>query len=120
MSITTTKSDAQIKTDVVNELKGDPSIDETEVGVQVHNGIVTLTGNISAYAKKVAARDAAHRVWGVLDVVDDMKIRIPTIWERTDEDVATAVRSALKWDVLVSDDKITTTVSILQAATVAA
>ncbi len=111
MTIATTKSDAQIKTDVLNELKWDSTVDETEVGVQVHNGIVTLTGNISAYPKKLAARDAAHRVWGVLDVVDDMKIRIPTIWERTDEDVAKAVRNALKWDVLVPDDKITTTVS---------
>lgn len=111
MTIATTKSDAQIKADVLNELKWDSTVDETEVGVQVHNGIVTLTGNISAYPKKLAARDAAHRVWGVLDVVDDMKIRIPTIWERTDEDVAKAVRNSLKWDVLVPDDKITTTVS---------
>ncbi|MBX3384468.1 MAG: BON domain-containing protein [Phycisphaeraceae bacterium] len=106
-----TKSDAQIKTDVLNELKWDATVDETEVGVQVKDGIVTLTGNISAYPKKLAARDAAHRVWGVRDVVDDMKIRIPATWERTDEDVAKAVRSALKWDVLVPDDKIATTVS---------
>jgi osmotically-inducible protein OsmY len=111
MSITTAKSDSQIKADVLDELKWDTAVDETEVGVQVHEGVVTLTGNISAYAKRVAARDAAHRVWGVLDVVDDMKIRIPTVWERTDEDVAKAVRNALKWDVLVPDDKITTTVS---------
>jgi osmotically-inducible protein OsmY len=105
------KADAQIKADVLNELKWDQNVDETDVGVQVHNGIVTLTGYISAYAKKIAARDAAHRVYGVLDVVDDMKVRIPTVWERTDEDVAQAVRNALKWDVLVRDDKITTTVS---------
>ena len=111
MTIATTKSDAQIKTDVLKELKWDPSVDETEVGVQVKDGIVTLTGNISAYPKKLAARDAAHRVWGVLDVVDDMKVRIPTAWERTDEDMAKAVRNALKWDVLVPDDNITTTVS---------
>lgn len=106
-----TKTDAQIKADVLNELKWDPNVDETEVGVQVHNGIVTLTGHISAYPKKLAARDAAHRVYGVLDIVDEMTIRIPTVWERTDEDIAKAVRTALKWDVLVPDDRITSTVS---------
>lgn len=111
MAIETTKSDHQIKTDVLNELKWDSTVDETEVGVQVKNGIVTLTGNISSFPKKLAARDAAHRVWGVLDVVDDMKVKIPTIWERTDEDVAKAVRNAMKWDVLVPDEKISTTVS---------
>lgn len=108
---TVTKTDSQIKTDVLNELRWEPSVDETEVGVQVTNGIVTLTGNISAYPKKLAAVEAAHRVYGVLDVVDDMKIKVPSTWERTDQDVATAVRNALKWDVLVPDEKITSTVS---------
>lgn len=42
MTIETTKSDHQIKTDVLNELKWDSTVDETEVGVQVKNGIVTL------------------------------------------------------------------------------
>jgi osmotically-inducible protein OsmY len=111
MTITTTKSDSQIKTDVLNELKSDPSVDETQFGVQVKNGIVTLTGNVSAYPKRLAARDAAHRVWGVLDVVDNMQIKIPSVWERTDEDLAKAVRHALKWDVFVPDERITSTVS---------
>ena len=36
------KSDSQIKSDVLNELKWDSRIDETEIGVQVRDGIVTL------------------------------------------------------------------------------
>jgi len=108
---TITKSDSQIKNDVLNELKWDPSIDETEVGVQVKDGIVTLTGNISAYPKRLASIEAAHRVYGVLDVVDDMKVRIPSKWEKTDQDVAGSVRSALKLDVMVPDEKIRSTVS---------
>lgn len=108
---TLNKTDAQIKTDVLNELRWEPDVDETEVGVQVRNGIVTLTGAIGAFAKKLAAIDAAHRVHGVLDVVDDLKVKIPTAWERTDQDIASAVRSALKWDVLVPDERITSTVA---------
>jgi osmotically-inducible protein OsmY len=111
MAIATTKSDSQLKSDVLNELKWDAIVDETEVGVQVKNGIVTLTGNLGAYPKKLAAVAAAHRVYGVLDVVDDLRIKIPTVWERTDEDVAKAVRNALQWDVLVPDERITSTVS---------
>lgn len=105
------RSDAQVKADVLKELKWDTTVSETEVGVQVKDGIVTLTGNVDAYPKRMAARNAAHRVIGVLDVVDELKVRIPTVWERTDEDIAKAVRNALKWDVLVPDDRITTTVS---------
>ncbi len=111
MATLTTRSDSQIKSDVLSELKWDPNVDETEVGVQVKGGVVTLTGTIDAYPKKMAARDAAHRVFGVLDVVDELKVKIPTVWERTDEDVARAVRHALTWDVLVPDERITSTVS---------
>jgi osmotically-inducible protein OsmY len=111
MSIATIKSDSQIKSDVLDELKWDPTVDETDVGLQVHNGVVTLVGKVNSYATKLKARDAAHRVAGVLDVVDDMQVRLPKLWERADEDLAGAVRNALRWDVLVPDDRIKTTVS---------
>jgi osmotically-inducible protein OsmY len=86
-------------------------VDETEVGVQVRDGVVTLTGNISSYPKKLAALEAAHRVFGVLDVVDDMRIRLATLTERSDDTLAKAVRNALIWDVVVPDERIATTVS---------
>jgi osmotically-inducible protein OsmY len=110
MSTATAKSDSQIKTDVLNELKWDPAVDETEIGVQVNNG-VTLTGSINAYAKKLSAVSAAHRVYGVLDVVDDLRVRMPTVSKRTDQEVAAAVRNALKWDSMVPDDRIMSTVA---------
>ena len=111
MATIAAKSDAQIKTDVLNELKWDPTVDETEVGVQVREGVVTMTGHVSSYPKKLAGIDAAHRVAGVRDVVDNLAVRIPSVWVRTDEDVAKAVRHGLTWDVLVPDDRITTTVA---------
>ncbi len=111
MTGTATKSDSQIKQDVLNELRWDARVDETEVGVQVHNAIVTLTGAVSSYPKRLAAREAAHRVHGVLDVVDDMRVSLPATWSRSDEDVARAVREALRWDVTVPDERITSTVA---------
>ena len=106
------KSDSQIKTDVLNELKWDSRIDETEIGVQVRDGIVTLVGTVDVYAKKVAAREASHRVHGVLDVVDDLQVKVPGIGARTDTELARAVRDALVWDAFVPDEKITSTVSL--------
>jgi osmotically-inducible protein OsmY len=111
MSLAATKTDSQIKADVLNELKWDPAVDETEVGVQVSNGIVTLSGSINSYAKKLAAVNAAHRVYGVLDVVDELRVKVPRVSVRTDQDLAAAVRNALKWDTLVPDDRIKSTVT---------
>ena len=106
------KSDSQIKGDVLNELKWDSRVDEADVGVQVKEGIVTLTGSVNVYARKIAAREAAHRVHGVLDVVDELQVKVPGIGARTDTDIARAVRDALEWDAFVPDEKITSTVSL--------
>ncbi len=111
MTVAVTKSDSQLKADVLAELRWDPRVRETDVGLQVRNGTVTLTGSIDSYAAKLAARDAAHRVAGVLDVADELRVRLPSAWERTDSDVARSVRDALRQDVTVPDDRISTTVS---------
>lgn len=103
------KTDAQIHHDVLEELKWDSRVEETEVGVQVHNGVVTLTGTVTGWAKRVAAQEAAQRVIGVLDVANDLKVNVPGT--RTDTDIAHAVRHALEWDVFVPQDKIHSTVS---------
>lgn len=113
MVTTTTenKTDSQIQQDVLRELGWDMRVKETEVGVEVDQAIVTLTGTVDSYAKKLAAREAAHRVFGVLDVVDDVEVRVPGSLTRTDEDLARAVRHVLEWDVFLPDSKIRTTVS---------
>jgi osmotically-inducible protein OsmY len=106
-----TKSDSDIKQSVLSELKWDTRVVETEVGVTVERGIVTLTGTVDSYAKKVAAHEAAHRVSGVLDVANDILVRVPGVKSRTDADIARAVRNALYWDVWVDQERITSTVS---------
>jgi len=105
------KTDKEIQKEVMKELDWDPQVDAVEVGVQVKDGLVTLTGNVSTYAKKLAAKRAAHRVAGVLDVVNNLAVELPLPHQRTDQEVAKAVRHALEWDVLVPDSKIHSTVS---------
>jgi osmotically-inducible protein OsmY len=105
------KPDAQIQLDVLNELKWDARVEPTDVGVEVEDGVVTLTGTVSSWAKKVAAEEAAHRVSGVLDVANDVVVKVPSTTERNDSEIAAAVRETLTWDVFVPDEKIHSTVS---------
>jgi len=105
------KTDTQIQQDVLNELKWDTRVAPNEVGVGVDNGIVTLTGTVSSYAKKLAAEGAAHHVLGVMDVANDLVVKLATSATPNDTEIAAAVRQALQWDVFVPDDKIQTTVS---------
>jgi osmotically-inducible protein OsmY len=105
------KTDAEIQQDVLRELKWDPRVEETEVGVEVDNGIVTLTGTVSSWAKRIAAQEAAHRVFGVLDVANNVKVKLPGMLARTDTEIAQAARHALQWDATVAEKRITSTVS---------
>jgi osmotically-inducible protein OsmY len=105
------KTDADIKQDVIQELKWDTRVNETEIGVGVVARVVTLTGTVSSWGKKLAAGEAAHRVDGVLDVANDIGVKPVGSYARTDTDIARAVRSSLEWDVFIPDDRIRSTVS---------
>jgi osmotically-inducible protein OsmY len=105
------KSDSEIHKQVLDELRWDTRIDETDVGVEVDKGTVTLTGTVDSYAKRLAAEEAAHSVSGVLDVANDIKVKLPGSLLRTDTDIAQAVRRALDWNVLLRAERVQTTVS---------
>jgi osmotically-inducible protein OsmY len=111
MLMTSVKSDREIQEDVLRELHWDSRIRQEEVGVEVDEGVVTLTGTVDSWAKKLAAKEAAHRVVGVRDVADDVRLKLPGSLQRTDTEIAQAVRYALEWDALVPDQDIRSTVS---------
>src|SRR5207245_8482734 len=105
-----TRTDEAIQADVLEELKWDTRVRPNEVGVAVKDGIVTLTGWVDSYLKKIAAEEAAHRVRGVKAVANDIEVRLPGSSERTDADLAKAVLDALRWDAAIPADNIEVTV----------
>lgn len=105
------KTDSEIKQQVLRELKWDSRIGWAQIGVDVGDGVVNLSGVVNSYGKKSAAQQAAHRVAGVLDVANDIEVRPIGAFARTDADIARAVRHTLEWDTLVPDERICSTVS---------
>jgi len=104
-------TDLELKKNVESELNFEPSINPAEIGVAAKNGIVTLTGRAQSYWEKVAAERASMRVDGVKAVVNEMTVRLPYSSERTDEDIAQAALSSLKWSVLIPADRVKVRVS---------
>lgn len=103
--------DSRIQQDVLEELRWDTRVGETEVGVAVNAGVVVLSGTVSSWGKRIAAQEAAHRVRGVVDVANDLLVKPAGSKARTDVEIAHAVRHALEWDVAVPDERIRSTVS---------
>jgi osmotically-inducible protein OsmY len=104
-------SDRELKQQVLSELRWDSRLACTEISVAVNEAVATLTGTVSSYAKKSAAQEAAHRVGGVLDVANDIRVEPVDLFARTDTEIASAVRNALEWDALVPNELIISTVS---------
>ena len=96
-----TKTDDQLKRDIETELSWDPKVHAAEIGVSVNEGAVSLLGTVDTYAQKWAAEDATKRVAGVRTVAQDLTVKIQNEHKRSDTDIAEAIQSALKWDVLV-------------------
>jgi osmotically-inducible protein OsmY len=94
------KTDAQIQVDVMSELKCEPTLSAENIGVAVHNGVVTLSGTVPNYPQKFAAEKAALRVRGVRSVAEDIEVRF-TLQHKatTDTDLAEAAARALSWHV---------------------
>ncbi len=91
------RTDAQIKHDILDKLVFQPNIDETQIGVMVDKGVVTLTGIIDSYPKKYAAREAVQKVKGVRAIAEDLVVKHGKELEKTDQEIAKAVVNFLEW-----------------------
>ena len=100
------KTDSQIKLDVQDELDWEPSIDETKIGVAVDGGVVTLSGEVSSYVKKMAAEKAAKGVQGVKAVAEDIVVKYPSSLDKSDTEIAKAALNALKWHASIPNDTV--------------
>ena len=100
------KTDVEIQKDVMDELNWEPFLKATEIGVAVKNGVVTLSGKVDSYSKKISAEKAAKRVVGVKAVAEDIEVKLDANGKKSDSEIAEAVLNALKWHSAMQEDKI--------------
>ena len=100
------KSDSEIERDVKDELSWNPDLDATDIAVSVKSGVVTLTGFVKSYTDKYEAEAAAKRVSGVVAVANDIEVRMPSIDERPDPEIARDAVAAIKSQLPISSEKI--------------
>ncbi|ACP21539.1 putative osmotically inducible protein Y domain protein (plasmid) [Sinorhizobium fredii NGR234] len=93
------KSDEDIRTDVESELQWDPALDANDIVPTVKDGAVTLTGFVKSFNEKWEAEDVAKRVAGVLGVANDLDVRLPSIGQRPDPDIARDAVTTLLYEL---------------------
>ncbi|HCN84285.1 MAG TPA: ornithine aminotransferase [Sphingobacteriaceae bacterium] len=100
------KSNQDLQKDVQDAIKWEPLLNAAEIGVIAQNGVVTLTGIVNSYAKKLEAEKAAKNVSGVKAVVEEITINYGSYGKKTDKDIADDVLAALKMNWEVPDEKV--------------
>lgn len=100
------KTDHQLRQDVIEELAWDPCINDNEIGVEVKDGVVTLSGHLDSFAGKYAAERATQNVEGVRAIAVEIEVRLPGESKRTDSDIASTAQRALDWNALIPKDRI--------------
>lgn len=98
--------DKTLRNMILEELDWDPSFDSADIGVQVDNGVVTLTGHVRTFAEKVAAEKACIRVKGVRAIAQDLQIRTPGMKQTADDEIARRALDILTWNVSVPQDRL--------------
>ena len=100
------KTDTQLKQDVIAELDWEPSVNAAQIGVQVKDGVVTLTGHVDSYAEKWDAERAAQRVSGVKALAVEMDVKLPGSSKRNDADIARSAENVLLWTTYCPKDNV--------------
>jgi osmotically-inducible protein OsmY len=104
-------TDRDLKQHVQGALDWEPSVDATDIGVSVDEGVVTLRGNVGSYAEKIKAENVALHVFGVKGVANDLAVHLVSDFERTDTEVAQAAVNALRWNITIPKDRVTVAVA---------
>ena len=100
------KTNQQLQKDVLDALKWEPLLNAAEIGVIAKDGVVTLTGTVDSYSKKMEAEHAAKNVAGVKAVAEEIVIKYGDYGVKSDADIANEVLKAWKWNWEVPDEKI--------------
>lgn len=100
------QTDSEIQKNITDQLRWEPFLNPAEIGVAVKDGIVTLTGQVDSYSKKIGAELAVKKIAGVKAVAEEIHVGPSPSYLRTDTELAAAVANALKWHTAVTEDKI--------------
>ncbi len=94
-------NDQRLREDVGEEIRWDPKVDAEAVAVSAKDGVVTLRGTVGSFHQKREATKAAERVRGVVEVDNQLDVKIMTDQRRADADIRGDVLQALMLDAWV-------------------
>ena len=100
------KKNEDLQTDVQDAIRWEPLLKTAEISVTAKDGVITLTGIVDSYAKKLEAEEAAKNVKGVKNVIEKIEIQFEGTGKKGDNEISYEVLNALKWNLQVPNEKV--------------
>lgn len=101
------KTNAELQLDVQNAIRWEPLLHAAEIGVTAIDGVVSLSGEVDNYLKKMEAENAAKKVVGVKALVENIEVKFPGTWTKSNLDIANEVITSLKANTSIPNEKVT-------------
>ena len=98
--------DRDLQECVLRALEFEPGLNAANVGVTVHDGVVTLTGTMSTCLEKMQAEQATTRLYGVRAVANDIEVRLNSRARRDDSAIAEIAANSLRWNTAVPPESV--------------
>lgn len=100
------KKDAEIQKNVMEELQSIPLLNANEIGVAVKQGVVTLSGSVDTYPKKIVVEKAVKTVKGVKGIAENIIVDISEEYKKSDTEIAQVVLNAIEWHSAIQLEQI--------------
>jgi osmotically-inducible protein OsmY len=100
------KADLQLQQRVIDALEFDPSVNAAQIGVSVHDSVVTLSGHVASFTEKFAAERVVRQVKGVHAVAQELEVRLASDKKVADDEIAARAVHILNWDQLVPTGRV--------------
>jgi osmotically-inducible protein OsmY len=104
-------TDEELQQQVLAELKWDLALEADRILVQVCDGTVTLSGEVTSHAEKWHAEQAVSHVSRVVALINNIDVVLPANHVRTDSDVVAAAIAALEWNTSLAGHRVKVSVS---------
>ncbi|MEO5889152.1 MAG: BON domain-containing protein [Ferruginibacter sp.] len=100
------KTNSELQKDVQDAIIWEPLLQAAEIGVTAKDGVITLTGIVDNFTKKMEAENAAKNVSGVKAVAENIEVNYGHSFKKSDTEIANEILNAWKWNWQVPADKV--------------
>ena len=105
------KKNLNLEADLKDAIKWESTLKGSKIVISSKDGVVTLTGTVNSFIKKLEAENAVKNVTGVKAVIENITIKFNSqMSKKNDHEIAQEVLKGLLWNWEVPNNKVQVTV----------